>query len=292
MQKITPHLWFNTEAKEAAALYTSLFKNSRITSTRVITGTPSGDCDILSFDLAGQSFMAISAGPYFKLNPSISLLVACESNEEVDALWAELSKDGTVMMELGTYPFSPHYGWVEDRFGVSWQIMHMGDRPITQKITPTLMFTNQVYGKAKEAVELYTSLFKDSHVNYSMLYEENEGPDRHGTIKHTGFTLNGQEFAAMDSAYDHKFNFNEAFSFVVHCDTQEEIDYFWNALSAVPEAEQCGWLKDRFGVSWQIIPTLMQEMMSQATPEQMERITQAFLPMKKFDIETLKKAIA
>jgi predicted 3-demethylubiquinone-9 3-methyltransferase (glyoxalase superfamily) len=96
----------------------------------------------------------------------------------------------------------------------------------------------------------------------------------------------------MDSAHTHNFKFNEAISLMVNCDTQEEIDYYWEKLSAVPEAEQCGWLKDKFGLSWQIVPTEMDEMMRDGTPEQIGRVTQAFLKMKKFDLAELRKAYA
>jgi predicted 3-demethylubiquinone-9 3-methyltransferase (glyoxalase superfamily) len=150
MKTITPHLWFDKEAKKAAEFYVSIFPNSKITNATVLHDTPSGDAETVSFELNGQPFMAISAGPLFK--------------------------------------------------------------------------------------------------------------------------------------------FNEAISFVIPCETQEEIDYYWEKLSAVPEAEQCGWLKDKFGVSWQVVPTAMGEMMGKGTPEQIQRVTQAFLPMKKFDVATLKKA--
>ena len=94
----------------------------------------------------------------------------------------------------------------------------------------------------------------------------------------------------MDSARDHGFSFNEAISFMVGCDNQEEIDYYWDRLSAVPEAEQCGWLKDKFGVSWQVVPSVLDQMLTKGTPEQIARVTQAFLPMKKFDLAELEKA--
>jgi predicted 3-demethylubiquinone-9 3-methyltransferase (glyoxalase superfamily) len=106
----------------------------------------------------------------------------------------------------------------------------------------------------------------------------------------TDFTLEGQWFAAMDSARTHNFKFNEAISLMVNCDTHDEIDYYWEKLSAVPEAEQCGWLKDKFGVSWQVVPTDMDEMMRDGTPEQIGRVTQAVLKMKKFDLAELRKA--
>lgn len=105
------------------------------------------------------------------------------------------------------------------------------------------------------------------------------------------FTLNGQWFTAMDgSSKMHAFNFTEATSFMIICDTQEEIDYYWEKLSAVPESEQCGWLKDKFGVSWQVVPAHMEEMMREGTSEQMKRVTEAFLAMKKFDIAALESA--
>jgi predicted 3-demethylubiquinone-9 3-methyltransferase (glyoxalase superfamily) len=150
MQKITPHLWFDKEAKEAAEFYTSVFPNSKITNITTLHDTPSGDCDVVSFELSGQPFMAISAGPLFK--------------------------------------------------------------------------------------------------------------------------------------------FNEAISFIIPCETQDEIDYYWEKLSAVPEAEQCGWLKDKYGLSWQVSPTVLGEMMKNGTREQIDRVTQAFLPMKKFDIAALNRA--
>lgn len=106
----------------------------------------------------------------------------------------------------------------------------------------------------------------------------------------TDFMLKNCWFAAMDSAYDHKFNFNEAISFLVKCETQEEIDAYWAKLSAVPEAERCGWLKDKYGISWQITPGILDEMMTNGTPEQRARVTEAFLNMKKFNIAALQEA--
>ncbi|MBI4067208.1 VOC family protein [Candidatus Gottesmanbacteria bacterium] len=294
MQKITPHLWFDKEAKEAAGLYTSLFPNSRVNNITTLRNTPSGDTDIVSFQLSGQYFMAISAGPFFKFNPAISLHVKCKTKEEVDALWNKLSEGGMVLMELGKYPFSEHYGWLQDKYGLSWQIIFVGDPPaggkIEQKITPVLMFVGNVGGKAEEAVKLYTSVFKNAESKIMARYGKNELPDKEGTVKYAYFKLESMEFGAMDSAYEHKFSFNEAISFIVHCDTQEEIDYYWEKLSAVPEAEQCGWLKDKFGVSWQIVPTVMDKMMKEKDEKKLTRVTEAFLKMKKFDIATLKKA--
>jgi predicted 3-demethylubiquinone-9 3-methyltransferase (glyoxalase superfamily) len=289
MKKIVPHLWFDKEAKDAAHFYTSVFKDSKIVNQTVLKNTPSGDCDFLTVNLFGQEFMLLSAGPLFKFNPSVSFLIACETKEEVDELWSKLSEDGKTLMELDSYPFSERYGWTADKYGVSWQIMYMGDREIKQKITPTIMFVGDLAGKAEEAVNFYVSVFKDAKVGDSMRYGKDEEPDKEGTMKHLSFTLENQEFAAMDSAQDHKFALNEAISFLINCETQEEIDYYWEKLSAVPESEQCGWLKDKYGFSWQVSPAALDKMMNDNDPEKVARVTQAFLKMKKFDLAELQK---
>jgi predicted 3-demethylubiquinone-9 3-methyltransferase (glyoxalase superfamily) len=292
MQKIVPHIWFNTEAKDAAAFYVTLFPDSRVTDTLTLHDTPSGDADQVAFTLAGVEFLAISAGPYFKANPSMSFMVACETKEEVDELWNKMIEGGSAMMELGTYPFSERYGWLQDKFGVSWQIMHAGRNPITQKITPTIMFVGDVCGKAEEAVRFYESVFPHSQVGIISHYSEGQEPNTPEMVNFAGFSLEGFSLAAMDSALPHEFAFTEAHSLVVKCDTQEEIDYYWEKLSAVPEAEQCGWIKDKFGLSWQIVPTAMDRMFQEKDPAVIARVTQSFLKMKKFDIAELERAAA
>jgi predicted 3-demethylubiquinone-9 3-methyltransferase (glyoxalase superfamily) len=290
MQAITTHLWFDKEAKEAAALYTSIFKDSKIKNTATLHNTPSGTVDLLTIELLGQEFRLINAGPLFKFTPAVSFLVACDTKEEVEALWNELAKGGSALIELGEYPFSEKYGWTQDRYGLSWQVMFMGDRKIEQKITPTLMFVGEQCGKAEEAIKFYASVFHDAKIGHILRYGKGEKPDKEGTIKHAGVSLEGESFAVMDSARAHNFTFNEAISFMVHCDTQEQIDYFWSKLSADPTAEQCGWLKDKFGLSWQIVPTVMDEMLSDKDQSKLARVTEAFLKMRKFDIAKLKEA--
>lgn len=290
MPAITPHLWFDKQARQAAAFYASVFQDSEIKSATTLDNTPSGSVDIVTVQLAGQEFKLLSAGPLFKFTPAISFLVACDSREEVDTLWSKLSEGGSALMELGAYPFSERYGWTQDRYGLSWQVMFMGGREIKQKITPTLMFVGKQSGRAEEAINFYVSIFDNSKVGHLMRREKNEGPEKEGTIKHAGFTLEGQEFAAMDSAGAHNFSFNEAISFIVPCNTQAEIDYYWEKLSADPKAEQCGWLKDKFGLSWQIVPTVMGELLQDKDSKKVAQVTQAFLKMKKFDIAKLKEA--
>lgn len=296
MQKIVPHLWFDTQAKEATEFYCSIFPDSRIITSTVLHGTPSGDCDMLTFTLSGQDFMAISAGPYFTLNPAISFILNFDPSKDDQAeahlqeLWSKLINGGTALMPLQEYPFSKLYGWVQDRFGVTWQLMltdPAGEpRPF---ITPSLMFVGDT-NKAEEAVQFYLSVFKNTKQGTLARYPDDSGPAQKGGIMFTDFMLENQWFSAMDSGTAHQFTFSEAISLVVNCDTQEEIDYYWDKLSAVPEAEQCGWLKDKYGLSWQISPTALDKMTREGTPEQTERVTQAFLKMKKFDLAQLEAA--
>ena len=290
MQKITPHLWYDKEAKEAAELYTSIFKDAKIKSSHTLHNTPSGDTDMLTIELLGQEFMFISAGPFFKFNPSVSFLVSCKTKEQVDEFWRGLFRGGRALMELGKYPFSERYGWVQDRYGLSWQLMSTGGRDSKQSITPTMMFVGDVCGKAEEAINFYASVFHNAKVGDILRYVKGMDPDKEGTVQHAAFTLEGQEFAAMDSAREHGFSFNEAVSFVVRCETQGEVDYYWDKLSADPKAEQCGWLKDRYGLSWQIVPTVMDKMLMDKDERKVARVIEAFLRMKKFDIAALERA--
>jgi predicted 3-demethylubiquinone-9 3-methyltransferase (glyoxalase superfamily) len=291
MQKIIPHLWFDKEAIEAANFYTATFgKDSKVQSISRLDNTPSGSTDIVSFTLLGREFRAISAGPEFKFNPSVSFHVLCKTKEEVDAIWKRLSEGGSVLMELGAYPFSEKYGWVQDKYGLSWQVFYSSRPDEKQKITPVLTFVGKVCGKAEEAVKFWTSVVPGSKIYSTLHYGKGEEPDQEGSLKYAGYSLSGQEFGAMDSGYEHPFTFNEAISFIVNCETQDEIDYYWKNLSAVPEAEQCGWLKDQYGFSWQVIPTGIGEMLYSDDRERIDRVTRAILAMKKFDLAALQNA--
>jgi predicted 3-demethylubiquinone-9 3-methyltransferase (glyoxalase superfamily) len=290
MERITPHLWFDKEATEAARFYASILNNSAIKHSSTLDNTPSGTVEFVALELCGQEFRFLSAGPLFKFNPSVSFLVACDTKEEVDAIWRSLSQSGAALLELGTYPWSERYGWTQDRYGLSWQIMFVGDREIKQRITPTLMFVGQQSGRAEEAIHFYTSAFHNARVDHIVRYGEGEAPEKAGTIKHGVFSLEGENFAAMDSARNHNFAFNESISFMVNCDSQKEIDDYWGKLSADPKAEQCGWLKDKFGLSWQVVPTVLGKMLNDPDKTKRARVTEAFLKMRKFDIAKLEEA--
>lgn len=296
MQKITPHLWFDTEAVEAADFYVSTFKQgSSVINTIKIYDTPSGDCDIVTFELCGHRFMAISAGPLFKFNPSISFILNFDpskdkkARENLDLYWERLSSDGNVLMALDKYPFSERYGWLQDKYGLSWQLI-LSDpkgepRPF---ITPSLMFVEGNVGKAEEAINFYCSVFKNSKKGITAYYPKGMEPDKEKTLMFADFQLEQQWFAAMDSARMHNFSFNESISFMVSCEDQKEIDYYWEKLSAIPESEQCGWLKDKYGLSWQIVPQILEDLMN--NKQTRDKVTQAFLKMKKMDIAELKRA--
>lgn len=296
-QKIVPHLWFDTQAGDAARFYTSLLPDSNVTMTTTLRGTPTGDAEIVAFDVWGYGFMAISAGPLFTFNPSISFMLNFDPSRDreaarrLDDVWAKLADGGVPLMPLDRYPFSERYGWIQDRFGLSWQlILTNPEGEPRPNVIPSLLFAGDAAGQAEAASDFYLSVFDDTRRGALARYGADQAPEREGTVMFTDFMLEDQWFAAMDSARQHDFQFNEAVSLLVRCETQAEIDRYWQALSAVPAAEQCGWLKDRFGVSWQVAPTAMGRMLSDGTREQIERVTRAFLPMKKFDLAALQRA--
>lgn len=289
MQKIVPNLWYDKEAVEAASFYVSLFPDSSINFTTVLKDTPGGDSEQVGFTLAGVDFMAISAGPIFSLNASASLFVNCSTVEEVDELYEKLVEGGSALMELDAYPFSQRYAWVQDRFGLSWQLSY-SEVGFTQKIIPSLLFCGTYQGKAEEAINYYLSVFAESSLGVVSRYDDSHGGDREGQVAFSLFTLEGLVLSAMDSGVDQPITFTPAFSLMIMCDNQEEIDYYWEKMSAVPEAEQCGWLQDKFGVSWQVTPRILDEMLLTDDEEQKRRVMEAFLPMKKLDIAEIQRA--
>lgn len=295
MQKIIPCLWFEKDCEEAIDFYTSLFPNSKITNIqRYPDNIPNppwgpgmeGKVITAIFELEGQKFMALDGGTHFKFNPTVSFTVNSKTKEESETLWNKLKEGGKVMMEFQEYPFSKGYGWLEDKFGLSWQI-NTGESK--QRIIPSLMFVGDKFGKCEEAINFYTSVFKNSEIKAIAKYEPDE-QDEVGKIKYSLFQLEGQEFIAMESSFDHKFKVDGAVSMLVDCDTQEEIDYYWGKLSANPAAEQCGWLQDKYGFSWQINPRILGELLSSPDKEKADRAMKAMLEMKKLDIAELKKA--
>lgn len=313
IQKIIPTLWFDTECEEAMNFYVSAFsgmsggkKESGIISIhRYEEGMETPGIDqmvgkVLTgiFELEGYRFIALDGGPLFKFNPSVSFTVNFDPPSQngnpvsnLELLWSKLSNKGKVLMGLQKYPFSDLYGWVQDKYGINWQLFlsNPGGEP-RPFITPTLMFTESVSGKAEEAGSFYVSVFRNSKRGILERYPAGMDPDREDTVMYSDFKIENQWFAAMDSARMHGFTFNEAVSFTVNCIDQDEVDRLWQKLSHVPESEQCGWLKDKYGVSWQIVPEKLGELLSDPDKEKVKRVMNSLLRMKKIDIRELEEA--
>ena len=276
--KIHPCLWFDNQASEATDFYCSVFQSGKVTArTELVT----------IFELDGNKFMTINGGPMFQKNPSISFFVVRQTQEEVRELWDQLGDGGSALMPLDQYGWSELYGWVQDRYGVNWQISTGDNAETRYQFTPCLMFVQEQCGKAREAIELYTSLFNDSSIVNIHEYTASDH-DTTGLVKHGSFMLQGKTFIAMDSSADHHFQFNEAVSLVIECENQHEIDYYWDNLKSEADEGQCGWIKDRFGVSWQIIPQPFCQWA--LDPEKGPRVMEKVMTMKKLDFDALENA--
>jgi predicted 3-demethylubiquinone-9 3-methyltransferase (glyoxalase superfamily) len=278
-QKITPNIWCNNNAKEMADFYVSAFPDGKIHFTSYYPKSKeegladfqenmAGKELVVEFEVAGKRFSLINAGDTFKPNPSISFFVNFDpsrddkARERLDELWSKLSDGGQALMELNSYPFSEHYGWIQDKYGVSWQLIMTDpngeERPM---IVPSLLFSGPNTNRAEEAIDYYTATFENSKKGNIAKYEADTQTAKAGSIMYGDFQLDGDWLAAMDSGAPHEFNFTEGISLSISCKDQEEIDYFWEKLSKVPESEQCGWCKDQFGVSWQVVPENVGELL-------------------------------
>lgn len=293
MQKIVPSLWFDDNAEEAMKFYASIFNNSKVLKTAYYGEEgpgKKGSVMTVLCQLEEQQFLAINGGPAFSFTPAISLFVNCRNEEEIDRLFNKLSEGGFVLMGLDKYPFSKKFGWVNDKYGLSWQF-NLAENPdeYKQKISPCLMFVGNQHGKAEEAMKFYTSQFRNSGINRIERYEKGDN-DQEGTIKHAAFTLQGHMFLAMDSGLPHAFNFTPAISFTIYCESQKEVDEYWDNLSKGGRTDQFGWLSDKYGVSWQIVPTALEKMITDPDTEKAGRVMKAMLKMNKLDIEELRNA--
>ena len=304
VSSISPCLWFDDRAEEAATFYTDVFPDASVTGTTRYpenvdnpSKKPRGSVMTVEFEIAGVAFTALNGGPGFTPNPSISFILNFDpsqnpqAREDLQVIWDVLSEGGTPLMPLDEYPFSDRYGWIQDRFGVSWQLIlsdaEEDDRPF---LVPSLMFAGDVVGRAEEAMRFYTSVFEQADRGETVRYPAGMEPDQEGTIMFADFTLNEQWFACMDSAQEHEFSFDEGVSLQILCSDQDEVDYFWDALTADGGEEgPCGWLTDTFGVSWQVAPAMLREMIHADDPGS-ERVFQAMLGMQKLDIAGLESA--
>jgi predicted 3-demethylubiquinone-9 3-methyltransferase (glyoxalase superfamily) len=275
---ISTCIWFDGKAKEAASFYKDVFGEVEIISDK--------NPFTVIYNLFGRRFMHLNAGPGYVINPSISFFIGATSEEEINSIWEKLIVDGKILMPLNTYPWSKKYGWCADKYGVNWQLM-LGHES-SCKVMPNLLFCGKNNGKAAEAIEFYSSIFKESKTIQISRYEKGEA-DTEGNIKYAQFELNHLPFGAMDSSAAHEFTFNEGVSFTITVDTQEEIDYYWNHLVENGSPGRCGWLKDKYGVSWQIVHSILGKYMT--NPETAPKATYAFLQMSKFIIADLEKPV-
>lgn len=292
---IVPCLWLDNQAEAAARFYTKTFPGGRITAVSHYpssgdnpSGKPPGSVLTVEFEVGGMRFTALDGGPMFTINPSISFFAHVDTAEEADRLFAVLAEGGSVLMALGTYPWSERFGWVRDRFGVSWQVITGRRTPKRSPIVPCLMYADAQEGHAAEAMKLYTEVFPGSHIDSVERYEAGEGPGEY--VKHGLFALSGQEMVAMDSPIKHGFTFSEALSLQVMCKDQGEVDRYWALLSEGGEKGPCGWLKDRFGVSWQVVPMQIGDWLASGDVAARDRAFQAMMGMTKPDVAALQSA--
>ena len=280
-QRIIPAIWCNGTADEAARFYADVFREGS-----VVEQAPGLAATV---SIHGFRLSLINGGDQYAPNPSLSCILNFDpllfggedqARAYLDELYERLSGGG-VLMELGEYPFSPRYTWVRDRFGMTWQLMltdPAGEpRPF---ILPSFMFGGTNHANAEEATEACIALFDDTRRGALRRYEEG-GPMEAGTVMFTDFTLHGTWMAAMDSGTFHDFTFTPGVSMIVSCRDQEEIDRYWAGLSAVPEAERCGWCVDRWGVSWQVVPHNIAELMADVA------VREKILQMGKIDLTRL-----
>ncbi|ATL43192.1 VOC family protein [Elizabethkingia sp. HX WHF] len=277
---IFPCLWCNGDAKESAEFYCQVFGGKITVDTPVV----------INIDLFGQKVMLLNGGPQFEKNPSISFLINCASEEDVQHYWDKLSDGGTALMALDSYPWSKKYGWIKDKYGATWQL-YLGEMQ-EQRLVPTLMFMHQNNGKAMEAMEFYTNTFPDSKIEGILKYKDGgENGENPENVQHAQFIINNYTLSCMDSSFDHKFDFNEGISLVMMTNDQKETDHLWNTLiSGGGRESMCGWLKDQYGVSWQIVPKRLIELMNDTDPAKSQKVVQAMLKMQKIIISDLEAA--
>lgn len=271
-------LWFDHQAKQAADFYQLVFPGFKSLSENPLA---------VNYTLFGRRIMHLNGGPGYTINTSISLMLELNDAELLQQIWDQLVVGGDVKMPMNEYAWSPKYGWCSDQYGVNWQLMLTERNDI--EVIPSMMFTHLNNGRAYEAIQYYTSIFPHSSIEAISKYEKGE-PDIEGNIKYSRFYLQQLAFSAMESSHFKDITFNEATSFMITVDTQEEIDFYWNHFLEGGQAGRCGWIKDKYGVSWQIIPSILGKLMT--NPETAPKATYAFLQMSKFIISDLEKATA
>lgn len=272
-----PCLWFDNSASEAVGHYLSVFGDGEILQQSPMVTTAA---------IRGTKMMFLNGGPMYRPTPATSYFVYCGDVYEIDRIYAALVDGGTIRMALGEYPWTSRYAWVQDKYGVDWQL-DVDDIRSSQKIVPALLFANEKSGLVKAAMDRYVGIFPESRILLEAPYPESAGKPA-GTLLFAQFRLRDMIVNAMSSPLPHDFDFSPGNSFVVECRDQADIDRFWTDLGEGGRYDRCGWLADRFGVSWQVVPAILGDLM--ADPERAPRVMKAFLQMIKFEIADLLEA--
>lgn len=287
---LTPCFWCNGTLTEQARAYAALFPDARINGLPAADWQPRDGLIFVVLDLDGSPVALLDGGPAFAPTPALSLFVLRDTADAVRALWAALSDDGQILMPLGEYPWSPLYGWVRDRWGVTWQVAQGPLADTGQAVTPYLTFAGPAAGRARAALDLYMRAFPGASLD-GIMDHDGSGPDAAGTVMHAQLRLAGGALMLGDSAHGHDWGFGTGVSLMAECETQAEIDRLWDLLIADGGApSRCGWLTDPHGLSWQVLPAWLGRTMASADADTAARIMAAFMPMSKLDLATLQAA--
>lgn len=270
---IFPCIWFDGKAREAFDFYISVFPGSKITDENPV---------VVKALLDGTEFMGLNGGPVFNPNPAISFMWVSNDKDAITRVWERLVGEGKILMALDSYPWSAHYGWLEDKYGVSWQLYFGEDDWSYNRLVPTLMFGQTQQGRCQQALDFYEKTFPAYKNDGILRYHDGEMT---GQVQHTQFAIGDNLLMAMDSGVPQHFTFTEGVSLVLECEDQQTIDYYWNAFTKEGEESMCGWCKDPFGISWQVIPRNIGKMLfGSADPQKSQ---QALMQMRKIEIEKL-----
>lgn len=281
-QPLIPAVWCDGTMADQARAYAALFPGATIAGQAPADWAPEPGNPGALLDLGGSPLMLIEGGPMYRPSPALSLFVQVETEAALRALWAGLAEGGMEMMPLDAYPWARLYGWVQDRWGVSWQLNLGPLAEVGARITPFLTFVGDQAGRARAALDLYARAFPDLVVA-GVTDHDGSGPDPAGTIMHAQVALRGGAMMLSDSAHPHGWGFTPGMSLMVLCPDQAEVDRLWDLFLAGGEPSRCGWLTDAFGVSWQIVPQVLHDIMTTGTPDQKARAVAAFLPMGRLD---------
>jgi predicted 3-demethylubiquinone-9 3-methyltransferase (glyoxalase superfamily) len=269
-------LWFDNQGAEAAKWYVSLFDGTSILyQNQVIT----------EISIEGTKLMMINGGKHYSPTSAMSNFVYFGGNhEKFERIYHALLDGGQILMPMDAYDWSSKYAWVKDKFGINWQ-MDIDEINHRQKLVPSLLFVNQRNHNVKEALSYYISVFEQSTMLMEWPYPESEASMPAGTLLFGQAKLGNTIINAMSSTLHHDYDFTPGNSLVIVCENQDEIDYYWKALGAEGQELMCGWLTDRFGLTWQIFPRILSDLMND--PERGPKASTALRQMKKIVIAKL-----